>query len=133
MKTCSCCGQSKPLEAFPARTDRASTTYAACRACKTAWAKTWQRIQKLKRHGVADHLIPAILAEQENGRCHACDRPAAEVGRLHVDHDHATNEYRGLLCKPCNTALGLVEDDIERLCLLAAYLTPDVTSLELMR
>jgi hypothetical protein len=31
----------------------------------------------------------------------------------HVDHDHASAEPRGILCKRCNMAIGLMHDDIE--------------------
>jgi Recombination endonuclease VII len=42
--------------------------------------------------------------------------------RLHIDHDHKTGDFRGLLCTRCNTALGLAEDDPDRLIALAMYL-----------
>lgn len=74
-----------------------------------------------------------MLAAQDGG-CAVCGKEP--VGkRLHIDHDHDTDEVRGLLCHQCNLALGCVGDDVERLMSLAAYVlshrnvlpNPDVT------
>jgi len=42
--------------------------------------------------------------------------------RMAVDHDHITGEVRGLLCKRCNRALGILEDSIELLQRAIQYL-----------
>lgn len=44
-----------------------------------------------------------LLAKQ-NGICKLCPSPATVV-----DHNHKSGEPRGLLCTPCNTALGRME------------------------
>lgn len=42
-----------------------------------------------------------------DGLCQICKRP----GRLCIDHDHSTRMVRGVLCKKCNSAIGLLGDD----------------------
>jgi hypothetical protein len=51
--------------------------------------------------------------------CEAC----GSGERLHVDHDHKTGVYRGVLCASCNTALGLLGEDVDRFLNLGRYLT----------
>lgn len=72
----------------------------------------------------------AMYAEQ-GGRCKACGRrglPAGEQTQagarvsLVVDHCHDSGRVRGLLCWPCNVALGHLGESSERLLSLLAYL-----------
>ena len=94
------------------------------RAQKHAWhrtetARTYSRSYRervgVEWHRRFDHgLVPgewAALYEFQAGRCAICavERPMHGSGCLEVDHDHATQERRGLLCKPCNNALGAIE------------------------
>ena len=43
--------------------------------------------------------------------CEACGSDK----RISVDHNHETGEYRGVLCGTCNTALGMVHENVEKL------------------
>jgi hypothetical protein len=62
-------------------------------------------------HGIPPGELHALYQAQ-GGRCAICDTPGPErgVGCLHIDHDHETGERRGLICHPCNKALGAVEE-----------------------
>jgi hypothetical protein len=51
-------------------------------------------------------------------KCEVC----GSTTKLCVDHNHKTDEYRGVLCGNCNRAAGLMGDDVERLMALASYL-----------
>jgi len=67
------------------------------------------------------------LVEMQDGKCAICGRRADEVtagrmGRLCVDHDHATDKVRGLLCMQCNVALGNFGDNVETLAKATQYL-----------
>jgi len=77
------------------------------------------------KYGITHAEYDVMLAEQA-GRCAICSGPPTGPGqRLHVDHCHTTGTVRGLLCGNCNTAIGLMADDPERLLSAAAYLTRD--------
>ena len=53
-----------------------------------------------------------LLWEQQNRRCAICFCPVALLGQqTHIDHDHATEVVRGLLCVNCNMGLGHFRDD----------------------
>lgn len=70
--------------------------------------------------GMSHREYQSRLASQ-GGVCAICRRPETQrhhtggVIRLTKDHDHATGAWRGLLCRRCNMALGLFDDDSELL------------------
>lgn len=52
------------------------------------------------------------MYEEQNGCCAICNRHQAEFKkRLSVDHCHKTGKIRGLLCQPCNHAIGLFKEN----------------------
>jgi Recombination endonuclease VII len=69
-------------------------------------------------------LLYDRLFEQQNGLCRICgtDNPRNQWGRFAMDHDHRTKEVRGLLCHPCNRALGMFKDDVGLLACAIDYL-----------
>ena len=60
--------------------------------------------------------------EAQGGCCAICRLPPNRPHGLVIDHCHDSTEVRGLLCDSCNTAIGLLRDDPERLRRAASYL-----------
>jgi hypothetical protein len=73
---------------------------------------------KLETHLFDLDEYERLLVDQERA-CLICRRMG--TNRLAIDHDHATGFHRGLLCRRCNYVLGLVNDDINLLLRMAAY------------
>lgn len=61
-----------------------------------------------KSRGIIDMSYDRYLSEltKQQGRCKICTK---EMKVPHVDHDHVTGKYRGLLCVSCNNGLGIYE------------------------
>jgi hypothetical protein len=86
-----------------------------------------------RKYGIGETEFAQLL-EAQNGKCAICGieppPPLAETedrrkhnGKiLKVDHDHETNEVRGLLCNGCNIGLGGFADDPSRLWSAMQYL-----------
>ena len=81
------------------------------------------RHQALARYGITPDDYDKMLAKQK-GKCAACgsEDPKSRWGVFHVDHDHETGDVRGLLCSPCNCALGFLQDDPVKVKKLLAYI-----------
>ena len=65
------------------------------------------------------------LLKKQKGVCAVCHNPPIMkmgVMRLAVDHDHQTNEVRGLLCHTCNAGIGNLKDSISLLRAAVKYL-----------
>lgn len=134
MRTCTKCNVAKEEENFygHSRTN--------CKECTKKRANDWYyankeraqtRTQKYNKknagrialkkasttYGISEESLKG-LAESQMFLCAICleERPLA------VDHCHTTGVVRGLLCKKCNSVLGYMDDDPERLRRAAAYL-----------
>ena len=81
-----------------------------CRACasRAAHASRIERTYEITREEYDQ------LYAWQDGRCYICGKKTMK--RLAVDHDHRTNEVRGLLCAGdewgCNTSLRMVLNDV---------------------
>ena len=80
-----------------------------------------QRVHRIKRlYGLTDIQYQELLKSQ-NGGCGICGKIKKKYN-LSVDHDHKTGKIRGLLCSPCNRALGILGDSSEALQKVLRYL-----------
>ena len=87
-----------------------------------------------RKYGITLEEYDQKLAEQ-GGVCAVCGREPRPDISLHVDHSHTTAKLRGLLCFPCNVAIGLIREDHDRLDAIRRYLDdhdPEVIELRAM-
>lgn len=85
------------------------------RAYNKEYNKRWHEANKEKsRLYMREHHLRTkyniTLAEYNKGyqeRKGLCDICKKHFNRLVVDHDHKTDIFRGFLCHPCNSAIGL--------------------------
>jgi hypothetical protein len=80
-----------------------------------------RHVQLMRWYGIPLERYESLLASQHGG-C-ACCGEADGGEHLHVDHDHETGEIRGLLCRNCNTAIGMLGDTPEGVERALTYLT----------
>lgn len=139
-KTCPKCDTLKNLSEFY-KDSRLSTGFACwCKACHNTSVNRSreERVEKdpareremtlrrllQRKYGVDLEHFKSLSAAQD-GRCAICRREGSQQSRKHrlyVDHCHDTGRIRGLLCHPCNVALGLLGESVERVKAAVTYL-----------
>jgi hypothetical protein len=117
-KWCPKCEKWILLNDFYTDTDRKSGRRTYCKLCerlKKAEYGTNSRDKLLNPEEIK------VLWENQDRKCAICRK---EIDYLsgHLDHDHATGQARGLLCKWCNLGLGWFKDNSELLKAAIDYL-----------
>lgn len=136
MKTCTKCKQELPLERFGLRSG-GRTYYSWCKTCNSQGANAWTKADRkanpgkyaardkkeaLAKYGLTVDQFVAMW-DAQGGVCLTCPKTlTGGPGGHAIDHCHTTGKVRGLLCSPCNKALGMVYDNPDTLRRLADYL-----------
>jgi hypothetical protein len=105
-----------------------------CRGHTNEYMREWHRknpdvsrANGLRKYGLTIEEYDEMLVAQ-NGVCAICEKEEVaryrdgRIKRLSVDHDHFTDEVRGLLCSSCNSLLANAGDDPEVMLAAINYL-----------
>ena len=112
--------------------------YAENKETESIKSKAWRDENKEYRQNKRFEYLYGINIEQyndlfdvQNGKCAICGKHQSELDkRLYVDHDHETSAVRGLLCQKCNTALGMLGDNLDLLWSAIEYLEGTIVLVE---
>jgi hypothetical protein len=115
MKICGKCKANKSTTEFH-KMGRDNKFQAHCKVCRKGHCNAAYR---LKRYGLTDTQYKSLYSTQ-SGCCAICH---IYKDVLAVDHCHITGKVRGLLCRPCNSAIGLFKEKLTSLQSAIAYLS----------
>ena len=75
-----------------------------------------QQLSRLFNITIEDYNLMLL---KQNNVCFICEKPQSKFQKgsnktraLAVDHNHSTGKVRSLLCTSCNTAIGLLQENI---------------------
>jgi len=123
-RICNTCGKLKPFSKFYKNKNTKDGRRHDCKDCERHRFKN----SRLKWRFCIDLKEYSRMLLEQNSLCAICKRPERRIEKsgtsadLCVDHDHRTGRVRGLLCRTCNSMLGLANDDIDILLSGAVYL-----------
>jgi len=126
---CSSCKLWKPFDCFYPRKNRPGRS-SRCIPCLSDYYKSRnaapgvkerQRVARLRNlYDITPEEYTRLYNTQQ-GCCAICQSPV-EYGKANVDHDHTTQAVRGLLCNPCNVAIGLFKENLHSIARAYEYL-----------
>jgi len=139
-KRCTKCERIKCLEEFNKHNLGRKGRMSWCKVCWSAYAKQYNSTEEAKEKRkaykntepgrqadrrsrvVRAYGQEALLLDAKRSLPGAACKACGSNKLLRIDHCHASNKVRDILCHNCNVVLGLVRDDSDRLRALAAYL-----------
>lgn len=130
MKRCYKCTESKPHSEFHKSANRSDGYNSRCKQCQTEYNKSRYHSDKnsfkIKRIQKRYGLSAKPYAEMLSSGCEVC----GTMESLFIDHDHSCCNtentcgkcVRGILCRACNTAEGMLKSNLENARKLVAYM-----------
>jgi len=139
-KKCTKCELEKPITSYYNARNHKDGLRSECKTCVlliqkknpniNAKSAKWRSKNKDKvfdlnlriRYGINLNQYNAML-EIQNHKCAVCNLDTRKLKRkLYVDHCHISGKVRKLLCLQCNTALGMLKEDINTIENLKNYI-----------
>lgn len=135
-KSCIKCGEVKSIDLFAKAARYSDGRRNYCKQCHSKYVTNYIKNnpskrskqnpkRRFKRHNLTEEQY-LNLFNMHNGKCHACKEREAN----NIDHNHSCcpGSYscgkcvRGVLCNQCNTSLGLMNDDVNKIKNLINYI-----------
>lgn len=122
MKKCSFCNTEKELSEYHKNSRAKDGLQSSCKDCRKGINQKWkdnnrESYQRVKRkahvkakYGVSLEWIDEQLEQQDN-KCTLCDTQLHKGKNIAIDHCHKTGIVRGIICRPCNSAMGMFNDN----------------------
>ena len=130
MEICINCNQELPRSKFHIRNSRKIGIEYRCKNCTNARKREYRknnkdliRAQNKRRNPGWDIDRYNEYVELQGNRCAICGTDNPLLSDWSADHDHITNQPRGLLCVRCNAGLGYFKDNPEYLQSAINYLS----------
>lgn len=100
-KICAVCKIDKPYSDYTPRKNRKTPVQFACKKCNV------DRF-RLRFFGLSLDDYKQMISLQES-KCKICGETTDD---LCIDHCHDSGNVRGLLCRKCNSGIGLLQDSV---------------------
>ena len=121
MKVCTSCKKELAEYCFHKRTYSSGSIglQSKCKECSSKKRATYYRPHDYMRRkfNLSESEYEELI---KHNNCQVCGRDISN--KKCIDHCHSKEKIRGVLCNNCNTALGLVNDDVQILSKLIQYL-----------
>ena len=108
-KTCIKCNKYLPQESFEWFSGVSTWRRPECKQCRGESKRIRDEIRKHAPPISEDHTCPICTQTLQEISLHKTKR----MGTFVLDHDHEKRMFRGWLCPNCNSALGMLGDDLE--------------------
>lgn len=127
-KICKTCGVEKDVKEYQKDITKKDHLRPYCKECTSKRRKQLLSKETIRQRNLEKNFgkgaldVYKKLFEEQKGVCAICSSP--ENGRyshLSIDHNHDTNQIRGLLCNNCNRGIGLLKDNPELMRRAADY------------